>query len=497
MTKMWYGRVGVPLVLACFILTGCSDTFSPDGEAGYSAGDGATAGGVQDMQFVHELIADGRVPPPEAFTVEGMFSEHDLALTGTQSNQILNLRGATGVAPNLYDAPRGWLQVGLSSNVVLEEIQRPNLSFIACVDASGSMGWTDDTAPIGHPAPVTVVRELLTRLTDELTNQDRCGIVTYGTGVSVLLHPTAGDSPHIDEAITGLTARGATNMEAGLQQAIYMAHQELDAGTDEVRIFLFTDVQPNVGATDAESFRNMTAAAAEQGISLTVFGIGVGMQQAVMNVISDLRGGNAFSLFDTDDVDTLVDDQWPWLTCPIARDLTLHLDVPGNVAVAAAYGFPGQTGAEPELSVATIFPSRRHGALLVELQPYGPEFPTDLSIGGVLSYTDPTGTLVEQSLTWGFADVSGAPDTCWYSQCAVGRTVALTVLVDGMRQAAEIYGSDQTAAVAIMEAVCSRIDYDTQDCCIAELEPERRLAHGLRRLMCAGAEQGDLYGTSW
>ncbi len=48
---------------------------------------GATQGGVQDMQLARELIASGMVPPPEAFTVEGMFSEHVLPLAGGELEQ--------------------------------------------------------------------------------------------------------------------------------------------------------------------------------------------------------------------------------------------------------------------------------------------------------------------------------------------------------------------------------------------------------------------------
>ena len=55
---------------------------------------GATQGGVQDMGLARELIASGRVPPAEAFVVEGMFSEHDLGLTGEACARTLCLRGA-------------------------------------------------------------------------------------------------------------------------------------------------------------------------------------------------------------------------------------------------------------------------------------------------------------------------------------------------------------------------------------------------------------------
>ena len=76
----------------------------------------------------------------------------------------------------------------------------------------------------------------------------------------------------------------------------------------------------------------------------------------------------------------------------------------------------------------------------------------------------------------------------------VGRTVALALLVDGMKAAAEVYGEDPETAIARMEAVCARINRDVDDLQDAALEPERDLAQAILQLMIAGAAQGDMYG---
>src|SRR5262245_35045726 len=94
------------------------DAASCSGTGGFAGGDfGATPGGVQDMGLARELIANGRVPPPEAFVVEGMFSEHELGLAGEPCATLLCLRSAVGVAPTLDGEPSGWVQVGLSSTI--------------------------------------------------------------------------------------------------------------------------------------------------------------------------------------------------------------------------------------------------------------------------------------------------------------------------------------------------------------------------------------------
>jgi len=95
------------------LLTGCA-AYGGDslgaGNYGPGAEFGATQGGVKDMQLARTLVKEGRVPPKDAFVVEGMFSEHDLPLSGTPCARTLCLRGALGVAPDEKDAAAAWLR---------------------------------------------------------------------------------------------------------------------------------------------------------------------------------------------------------------------------------------------------------------------------------------------------------------------------------------------------------------------------------------------------
>ncbi len=471
---------------------GCSDQFSSDGAIGPpgppGGGMGATPGGVQDMGFARELVENGRVPPMEAFTVEGMFSEHDLPLDGGPPTDVLTLRGAAGRAPDLHGEPRGWLQVGMSSSVDPATFQRASLSVIACVDVSGSMGWHYGDEDDEYPTPGAVSRRLLAEIARQLGPDDRCGIVIYSSDVQTWLPPVPGDDPRIAEAIAALATGGVTNMEAGLVRAFALARAELEAQTEAVRVMLFTDIQPNTGATRPGSFRELAGAAADQDIGLTVFGLGVGMRQEVMNAITDMRGGNAFSLFDYEDVEALMADSWPWMVSPIAHGLALTFSLPADLEVDATFGFPGDT---PDLNVASVFLSRRKGALLVAVRPVGDEFPAGAIVEGELSYTTLQGTPVSQSLHWTLQE-SGEDN--WFEQPVVGRAVALAMLVDGMKGAAEVYGEDPEAAIGLMQSVCARIDQDIDDLQDAALEPEMDLADAILQLMIDGAEQGDMYG---
>lgn len=446
-------------------------------------GAGATPGGVQDMRLARDLIARGQVPPPEAFVVEGMFSEHDLPLAGAPCAQVLCLRAAAGVAPKHDGALRGFVQVGMSSGIDIDAWQPPPMTLVMTVDVSGSMGFEQ-----GETTPGEMSRALLRQIVERLRDQDRVAIVSYGTNTRVVLPLTSvAERARILAAVDGLTTDGSTNMEAGLRLAYQTAPVDED-GDGDVRLLLFTDTQPNVGATAPSEFEELVEDGAARGAGLTVFGMGVGVGQQLFAAMANFRGGNAFGVVQPEDVARVLDDSWPFLLSPIANDLELTLVPDGGAVLSGAYGFPGGGAA---LAVESVFLSKRRGALLVEVDGLAPGF----AAAGTLRYTVPgQAAPVEEDLTVahdGAVDERGHG----YQQPSVAKTVALALLVTGMREAAEQYQeSHADVAVARMEAVAQRMAEDADAIDDAALDPEVALAQALLELLRAGAPQGSLYG---
>jgi Ca-activated chloride channel homolog len=457
---------------------------------------GATQGGVQDMQFARELVARGQVPPPEAFLVEGMFSEHDLPLAGGTCQSLLCLRTASGAAPTLAGEPSAWLQVGMSSLIDPDEFVRPSLSVVAVVDVSGSMGWDYSRDEVDYPTPGCLARMLLTRIAGRLGEGDRIAIVTYGTDVSTALGwSPAEDQARVGAAIDDLGSNGSTNMEAGLRRAFELARQaRAEGGTQEVRVMLFTDVQPNVGATSPSEFQAMAADAADQGVGLTVFALGVGMGAEVLEALVQLRGGNAFSLFEREDPDQLLGDSWPWLASPIAYSLRLRLVVEQGFRALEAYGFPGEPDGEFGLEAATVFLSRRKGAMLVRLGAAEGARWSDLRVRGELSYQTPEGETLTQAVEQGYP--TAAPDErgMAFEQPGVEKAVALAILVSELRRAAEAYPQDPAGAAQLARQAAQRFAGDAAALADPALEPEVAFGQAVAGLMERRAPQGDLYG---
>lgn len=474
---------------------GCTAEFAGGGAPGSDFG--ATQGGVQDMRFARDLVASGQVPPPEAFVVEGMFSEHDLGLSGAACETLLCLRSAVSVAPTLDGEPSGWLQIGMSSTIDPAAFERPSLTLVATVDVSGSMGWSYSDEEAEYPTPATLARRLLRSLSQQLGPRDRIAVVTYGGTVATPLPLTSGDRQDaIQAAVDGLGPGGSTNMEAGLRRAYEIARGAVAAGeTAQTRVVLFTDVRPNVGITGASEFEKMVTEGAADGVGITVLGLGLGLGQEVMNAMSHVRGGNAFSMTRSDDAERFLADDWPWFASPIAYDLTMSVEVPAGFSIRERYGFPEGTEERIDLEVSTVFLSKRKGALLLGIAPeQGSDAVEAFTAHAGLRYTTPEGEDVALALEAAYEGESLDSRDQYHAQPATARVVALALLVTGMREAADLYGeSGGAAAVELMQIVRDRFAADIEGLEDGALAAELDFADALLALMEEGAPQGSLY----
>jgi len=456
------------------------------GSMGGGAGDdfGATPGGVKDLTLARELIARGQVPPAAAILVEAMFAEHDLGLTGPPCSDVLCLRGGLGVAPGADDTLRGWIQVGLSSTIDPATYVRPDTTFIYTVDVSGSMQWGH-----GESTPGELARGLLGGLTPRLTARDQAAIVTYGSEVRTALPITAGDARSaIARVIAGLSEAGSTDMEGGLRRAYELGRSARAAGRTNVRIVLFTDVQPNVGATSPSAFDQLVTAGAAAGVDLTVVALGVGIGPEVLQSMANQRGANAFSLVTTGDVARFLADQDPWFAAPIATALRVSVRLGAGLAIDRGYGFPVGFEEDPTLKVESVFLSKHKGALLLALD----GDVTALAPGLDLTYVDPAGTTHQTTIALDRAGATLDERSQWFEQASVARTTALALVTQAMHDAAEGYATAPADAEAILRSAVERFEADAAALADPDLGVEVELAQALLRLVEARAPQGTL-----
>lgn len=455
---------------------------------------GATPGGVKDLHLARELVKNGQVPPSAALLVEAMFAEHDLPVEGAPCASTLCVRAAAGFAPELDGTPRGWAQLGLSSTIDPATWQRPSTTFVFTVDVSGSMGW--DRHDDQYPPASQLARKTLHALTDQLRADDRVAIVTYGSDVDTALGLTSGaDHEKIHAAIDALSENGSTNMEAGMKRA-YEVGSRARGSTEQVRVIVFTDEQPNVGATTASEFNTIVGAAAQQHVDTSVLAYGLGIGAEVMRGMASLRGANAFGMTRLADVDQFMTDNYPWFTTPIAYDLRINAALAPGWSIDRGLGFPEAADhAKPGLEASTVFLSNNRGALLVALTPTGAT-PDGLAGSFSLAYTEPSGEAATAEAPFAY-DLGMLDDRGqWFAQHGVARTTALALFTEGMHLAATKYeASDAPGAELVMAAAQQRFTSDASSLADDDLAVEVELGGALLQLIHARAPQGSLYGA--
>lgn len=340
----------VSSLFALAALVGC-------GNIGLESGMGVTPGGVQDIAYARDLIAAGKIPFTGDYTVEGLFSEHDLPLDGETCSALLCPRAAAAhIEP--VDGSGGQVLVQLGFATALDaSFERPDLDLAIAIDISGSMSGTKlDTS-----------KEALHELVDQLDADDRMALVTYGNKArvalgSTVMNPSGRGAMHA--AIDALESKGSTAMEAGLERAI----EQLTApGENARRVFLLTDAQPNVGATGVGSFVEIVKEAADDEIGVTVWGVGLDLGAELVSEMSKVRGGNAYHFTDMESMRSRVREEFDLMVSPLAYDLAVTGVAASGMTVDRTWGAPVDPTGEVSFGAATLFPSHRDGGLGVSL----------------------------------------------------------------------------------------------------------------------------------
>lgn len=323
-------------------------------------------GGTQDINHFRGEASSNRMPMPDTLTPEGLMGGYDLQIPGKEAcARVLCVTGeAMRAELPLSPADKILVGVGFDSGVDAATWKRAPLNLVAVVDKSGSM----------QGSPLMRVRESLHQIVEQLRPGDQISIVLYGDRSYRHLEPTViGDKrAAIRLAIDAIESAGSTNMEAGLKVGYETALASKAGFKGVTRVMLFTDEQPNVGRTDAESFMGMAREASRQGVGLTTIGVGTQFDAPLATKVSSVRGGNLYFLRDKADVESVFAAKLDTMVSELAYDLTLSVKARPGYRISGVYGVPGdELKSRPDgsvsMTVPTAFLSTEGGGLFVAL----------------------------------------------------------------------------------------------------------------------------------
>jgi Ca-activated chloride channel homolog len=230
---------------------------------------------------VRRFLTQGTLPPADAVRVEELINYFRFPYKDSQDGAPFSVTTEVSACP--WNPRHRLALIGLQARRMAAERTPPrNLVFL--LDVSGSM-----TPPDKLPLVKTAIR----MLADTLNPADRVAIVVYAGASGLVLPSTPGDRrSDIQKAIADLQPGGSTNGAAGIQLAYDIASQSFLKGGIN-RVILATDGDFNVGVTSQGELIRLIEEKRENGIFLSVLGVGTGnLKDSTMEKLADKGNGN-------------------------------------------------------------------------------------------------------------------------------------------------------------------------------------------------------------
>lgn len=280
--------------------------------------------------LTRRYLNEGLLPPPEAVRLEEFvnYFHQDYPIPNAEEVFNINLEAA----PTPFNAADNYvLRVGIQGYQVDPE-QRADANLVFVIDVSGSMDREER---------LEAVKLALFDLIDELRPEDEVGIVIYSTEAYVLLEPTAvQEAGKIKDAIAILRPLETTNVEAGLRLGYNMATENYDPASIN-RIILCSDGVANVGETDPHGILPLVREKAQDGITLTAVGFGLGnYNDVLMEQLADEGDGQYYYVDSYPEARRIFVEKLTSTLVTIARDVKVQVVFnPGTVAYYRLMGY--------------------------------------------------------------------------------------------------------------------------------------------------------------
>lgn len=278
---------------------------------------------------IRRYLAEGRLPPRDAVRIEEMINYFDYGYAGPR-DAAAPFTATVAIAPTPWNADTQILHIGIQGYDI-EPVERPRANLVFLIDVSGSMQGADR---------LPLLKQSLRLLVEQLDDDDTVGIVTYASGVKVVLEPTPGrDRRAILAAIDRLESGGSTAGAAGIEEAYALASRTFDEDAVN-RVILGTDGDFNVGISDPDRLEDYIARQRETGIYLSILGFGRGnLNDRLMQRLTQAGNGNAAYIDTLLEARRVLVDEMTSTLFPIADDLKLQVEF--NPAMVAEYRLIG------------------------------------------------------------------------------------------------------------------------------------------------------------
>ncbi|WP_438038055.1 vWA domain-containing protein [Sorangium sp. So ce128] len=207
---------------------------------------------------------------------------------------------------------------------------REPMTITLVLDTSGSMSGE----------PIELERAAVRAIASTLIEGDVVNAVTWNTGQSPVLegHVVSGpDDPVLLGVASAIEADGGTDLYSGLAAGYALANTHRTAGGIN-RVVLISDGQANVGVTEEELIGENAEDADGEGVYLVGVGVGDGVNDTLMDVVTDAGRGAYVYLDSADEARRVFVDRFAETVLVAARDVRIELTLPPYFGIQKFYG---------------------------------------------------------------------------------------------------------------------------------------------------------------
>ena len=227
-------------------------------------------------RFLH----NNYLPPAAAIRTEEFINYFPYDYPDPTDGSPIGLNGEVSTCP--WQEGNRLIRVGIKGKTVPASAL-PAANWVLLVDVSGSMDSPDKLA---------LLQQGLTLFVEQMSAKDKLALVTYAGSAGVVLDATSGrEQSKIKRAIDALSAGGSTAGAEGITTAYRIAEANFIEGGNN-RVILASDGDFNVGPSSQEELVSLIEEKRDQGIFLTVLGVGTGnLNEAAMEQIANHGNG--------------------------------------------------------------------------------------------------------------------------------------------------------------------------------------------------------------
>ena len=257
-----------------------------------------------------------QLPPEDAVRVEELINYFDYDYPFTGDKHPFSVHLETASSP--WKPGNRLVRIGLKAKEIKTN-KRPPSNLIFLIDCSGSMR-NNDKLPLLKQSCISLV--------ENLTEDDRIGIVTYAGGAGIELDPVHGDQKDkIIKVINNLRSGGSTNGEGGIRIAYDLAKKNfIQDGTN--RIIIATDGDFNVGISDRSQLIKLVKDRADKdNIYLTALGFGEGnIKDHNLEQIANNGNGEYYYIDSIKEGKRVLVDKMSSTLVTVAKDVKIQVD---------------------------------------------------------------------------------------------------------------------------------------------------------------------------